>query len=49
MYLKEACTPRQSVYEQSRTDVVLNIDDLLDDRVNAEKFFQENFITIVLM
>ena len=45
MYLKEACTPRQSVYEQSRTDVVLNIDDLLDDRVNAENFFQENFIT----
>ncbi len=29
MRLKEACTPRQSVYEQFRTDVVLNIDDLL--------------------
>lgn len=45
MYLNDACKPRQSVYEQSRTDVVLNIDDLLDDKINSENFFQENYIT----
>jgi len=45
MYLKEVCISCQSVYEQSRTDIVLNIDDFLDDKLNAEKFFQENFIT----
>jgi Protein of unknown function (DUF499)/Fn3 associated len=45
MNLSKACKPRQSVFDGSRRDVVLNIDDLLKDRINAEQFFEENFIT----
>lgn len=45
MNLSKACKPRQSVFDRSRRDVVLNIDDLLKDRINAEQFFDENFIT----
>jgi len=45
MNLSKACKPRQSVFERSRRDVVLNIDDLLKDRINPDQFFDENFIT----
>jgi predicted AAA+ superfamily ATPase len=45
MYLKQACKPRQSVFDRSRRDVVLNISDLLEDRIDADRFFEENYIT----
>ncbi|WP_431064813.1 DUF499 domain-containing protein [Methylotuvimicrobium sp.] len=45
MNLNQACKPRQSVFDRSRRDVVLNIDDLLKGRINGEQFFDENFIT----
>lgn len=45
MKLSTACKPRQSVFDRSRRDVVLNIDDLLKDRINPDQFFDENFIT----
>ena len=48
MYLSQACQPRQSVFDRSRRDVVLNISDLLENRIDAEKavhFFEENYIT----
>lgn len=45
MNLNQACKPRQSVFDRSRRDVVLNIDDLLKGRINDEQFFDENFIT----
>ncbi|WP_026223744.1 DUF499 domain-containing protein [Methylosarcina fibrata] len=45
MNLSNACKPRQSVFDRSRRDVVLNIDDLLKDRINPGRFFDENFIT----
>jgi len=45
MNLNPTCTPRQSVFDRSRRDVVLNIDDLLKDRINPDQFFDENFIT----
>jgi hypothetical protein len=45
MNLSTACKPRQSVFDRSRRDVVLNIDDLLKDRINPDQFFDENFIT----
>ena len=45
MNLSEACKPRQSVFDGSRRDVVLNIDDLLKDRIDPALFFEENFIT----
>ncbi len=45
MYLSQACKPRQSVFDRDRTDVVLNISDLLEDRIPCDRFFQENYIT----
>lgn len=45
MNLSKACKPRQSVFDRSRRDVVLNIDDLLKDRISPDQFFDENFIT----
>jgi len=46
MNLSTACKPRQSVFDRSRRDVVLNIDDLLKDRISPDQFFDENFITL---
>ncbi len=48
MYLSQACKPRQSVFDKSRRDLVLNISDLLQDRIEldkADRFFDENYIT----
>lgn len=48
MYLSQVCEPRQSVFDRSRRDVVLNISDLLEDRIdseNVDRFFKENYIT----
>ena len=45
MNLNTACKPRQSVFDRSRKDVVLNIDDLLKNKIDAHQFFSENFIT----
>lgn len=45
MNLNTVCKPRQSVFDRSRTDVVLNIDDLLKNRIDGDQFFNENFIT----
>ncbi len=45
MYLSQACQPRQSLFDRSRRDVVLNISDLLEDRIDADHFFEENYIT----
>jgi predicted AAA+ superfamily ATPase len=48
MYLSQACKPRQSVFDRSRRDVVLNISDLLEDRIDEDRaihFFEENYTT----
>ena len=45
MFLSQACQPRKSVFDRNRRDVVLNISDLLQDRIDVKKFFDENFIT----
>jgi len=45
MYLSQTCKPRQSVFDRSRRDVVLNISDLLEDKIDADRFFEENYIT----
>ena len=45
MYLKTSCTPRESVFNRDRRDVVLNLSDLLESKIDAEAFFEENFIT----
>ncbi len=41
--LADACVPRQSVFDSTSRDVVYNIDDL--PQINAQSFFEENFVT----
>lgn len=43
--LKALCTPRQSVFDKSRRDVVLDITDLTEGKIDPDVFFSENFIT----
>ena len=43
--LADLCKPRQSVFDLQRRDVVLDITDLIDERIEAKKFFEENFST----
>lgn len=43
--LKELCTVRESVFNKSRRDVTLDISDLIDDDIDTDQFFAENFIT----
>ncbi|MBN2352085.1 MAG: ATP-binding protein [Spirochaetales bacterium] len=46
--LSDACTPRKSVFDKSRKDVVLHLGDLLTGKMkekDAELFFEENFVT----
>ena len=45
MFLKEACTPRKSVFNKERRDVVLDLSDLLEGKIDPERFFEENFVT----
>jgi hypothetical protein len=45
MFLSEACKPRQSVFNRDRRDVVLDISDLFESKIDGEAFFEENFIT----
>ncbi len=44
-YLSQTCKPRQSVFDRDRRDVVLDLLDVLEDKVDAKKFFDENFVT----
>jgi predicted AAA+ superfamily ATPase len=43
--LRQLCSVRQSVFDKSRRDVTLDISDLIDDDINTDQFFAENFIT----
>jgi len=43
--LKQLCTPRKSVFDPSGHDVVLDLTDLIDNRIDAGKFFEENYPT----
>lgn len=48
MSLKAHCIPRTSVFDRGRRDVVLNLGDLLDGRLDeaaGERFFEENYVT----
>jgi len=45
MYLKNLCTPRKSVFNRNRRDVILDLSDLIESKINATTFFDENFIT----
>lgn len=39
------CTPRKSVFDASRRDTVLDLTDLLDEKIDPKEFFTENYLT----
>ena len=43
--LRQACTPRDSVFDRDRRDTVLDLTDLVDDRIQPGHFFEENYRT----
>lgn len=43
--LKQLCSVRQRVFDQSRRDTVLDLTDLVDDRINGHEFFATNYVT----
>lgn len=43
--LYELCEPRKSVFDPQKRDTVLDLTDLVDDRIDANEFFAENYIT----
>ena len=49
MTLKTHCTPRPSVFDRNRRDIVLDLSDFLEGDADGERFgerfFEENFIT----
>lgn len=45
MTLKTHCTPRTSVFDRGRRDIVLDLSDFLENKIDGGKFFEENFVT----
>ena len=43
--LKKLCTLRDSVFDVSKRDTVLNLTHLVDDKIKEKDFFEENFVT----
>lgn len=43
--LKQLCKPRPSVFDSQRRDTVLDISDLIADRIDPAEFFEENYLT----
>lgn len=43
--LFDSCKPRASTYKGNRADLVLDLNDLHSDKMSAEGFFLENFLT----
>lgn len=43
--LFESCKPRDSVFSETKREDVLNLSDLVENRINPHEFFNENFIT----
>jgi predicted AAA+ superfamily ATPase len=43
--LHQLCVPRPSVFDKSRRDVVLDITDLVESKVDPDDFFAENYLT----
>lgn len=43
--LKQLCTPRDSVFDTSKRDTVLNLAHLIDDKIDGKAFFEENYVT----
>ena len=43
--LKNACTPRSSVFDSTKRDTVHDLLDLTEDRIDPRRFFEENYAT----
>ena len=43
--LKQLCKPRSSVFDPNRRDTVLDITDLVEDHIDAQDFFGQNYVT----
>lgn len=43
--LKDVVTPRITVFDKARRDVVLDVTDLTENNIDPENFFSENYIT----
>ena len=43
--LKQACTPRSSVFDAARRDSVVDLTELVANRIDAQAFFSENYAT----
>lgn len=43
--LAQLCKPRPSVFDLTRRDTVLDLTDLVQDRIDPNAFFEENFLT----
>jgi len=43
--LRNLCTPRNSVFDAQKRDTVLDISDLIADRISPADFFEENYVT----
>ena len=43
--LKQLCLPRKSVFDRARRDVVLDLTDLIENKIASADFFEENWRT----
>jgi len=43
--LKQACIPRKSIFDVTKRDTVLSINNLLKNQINPTDFFEENHVT----
>jgi len=43
--LQHLCEVRDEVFDPSRRDTVLDLTDLIEDRINARRFFKTNYVT----
>src|SRR5207244_4286899 len=43
--LKQRCTPRDSVFDPARRDTVLSLSHLVEGKINARDFLEENYVT----
>ena len=43
--VKQACEPRPGAFDPTRRDTVLDLSDLIDDRIDPAEFFAENYVT----
>ena len=43
--LFELCKPRESVFDETKRDDVLDLTDLIENRIDPYRFFEENYMT----